>query len=371
MAVIIDLAVSYDQSTTNKTWFAEGVHRISPGDTPLQLLLPKQQISSTNPSWDEHSLTSQVAALATAVTAGAVTFVVTGASDRIPTDVSTYNVPALIGTEYVLVTALTGSTTLTVTRGHASSTSATHAAADELFILAPVLLENDDAQASFIQGRTKETNYVQEFEKIVEISELQEAVEKEGGVTSEMDFDTMAAMQEIALQLEIAMILNPAAAVGTKTTKASMGGLLGTISTNKTSDSGSIDIAAIQADIRSCVRAGGRPNLLLTSLQLGQDIANLYKDRIRTDVLNTIGGVMITTIVDPLAKNPIVVLPHNLCPAGTYFMLDTTRLAVLWLIAFKQDRLAKTKRAAKNMINGAYSIKIANEEAHACRYGFS
>lgn len=371
MAVINDLAVSYDQSTTNLTWFAEGVHRISPGDTPLQLLLPKQQITSTDPSWVEHSLTSQVAALATSVTAGAVTMFVTGASSKIPSDVSTYNVPALIGTEYVLITALSGTTTLTVTRGHASSTSATHAAGDEVFILAPELLENDDAQASFIQGRTKAYNYVQEFEKIVEVSEVQEAVAKNGGIVSEMDFDTMAAMQEIALQLEIAMILNPARASGSKTTKASMGGLLGTISTNKTADSGSIDIAAIQADIRTCVRAGGRPNLLLTSLKLGQDIANLYKDRIRTDVLNTIGGVMVTTIVDPLAKNPIVILPHTLVPSGTYFMLDTTRLAVLWLIAFKKERLAKAKRAAQEMINGAYSLKIANEEAHACRYGFS
>jgi hypothetical protein len=303
--------------------------------------------------------------------AGAVTLLVTGASSRIPSDVSTYNVPILVGTEYMLVTALTGATTLTVTRGHASSASAAHSLGAEVFILAPELLETDNAQASFIQGRTKNYNYIQEFEKIVEVSEIQDAVQHSGGVGSELQFDLDSAKREIALQLEIAMMLNPARAVGSKTAKKSMGGLLGTITTNKTADSGSVDEAAIQEDFRTVVNAGGTPRVIITSTKLAQDIANIYKGRIREDVVNTIGGVMIKTILDPLAPGPIPIIPHMLMPIGTYMVLDTARLALLLLIAFKEEPLSKTKRSDKIMVNGAYSIQIANEEAHAIRYGFS
>jgi hypothetical protein len=371
MAVIYDLMTSYDQSTTNLTWYAPGVHMISPADTPLQLLLPKIQVLSTDPSWDEDTLTSQVSAVAATVTAVAVTLFVTGASSRIPTDVTTFNVPILIDNEYMLVTAISGTTTLTVTRGHASSTTATHNLNAEVHILAPELLENDNAQASFVQGRTKNYNYIQEFEKIVEVTNIQEAVQKVGGINSELQYDIDKAKREIALQLEIATLLNPARAAGSKSTKKSMGGLLGTISTHKTADSGSIDEAAIQEDFRLIKNSGGTPRVIIASTKLAQDMANIYKTRIRTDVVNTIGGVFINTIVDPLAPGPIPIIPHMLMPVGTYMVLDTARLALLWLIPFQEEPLAKTKRASKRMVSGAYSLMIANEEAHAVRYGFS
>lgn len=371
MAVIYDLMTHYDQSTTNLTWYAPGVHMMSPADTPLQLLLPKIQTFSTDPSWDEDTLTSQVSALSTSVTAGAVTLLVIGASSRIPSDVSTFNVPILVDNEYMLVTGITGATTLTVTRGHSSSITATHAISAEVFILGPELLENDNAQASFVQGRTKNYNYIQEFEKIVEVTKVQEAQQKTGGVGSELQYDVDKAKREIALQFEIAMLLNPARAVGSKTAKASMGGLLGTIITNKTADSGAIDEATIQADFRKIRDAGGTPRAIITSTKLSQDIGNLYKSRIRTDVVNTIGGVLINTIVDPLAPGPIPIIPHMLMPLGTYMILDTARVAILWLYPFQEEPLAKVKRSSKRMISGAYSIMIANETAHAVRYGFS
>lgn len=371
MAVIADLITHYDQSTTLLTWYAQGVHTISPSDTPLQLLLPKQQVSSADPSWIEHTLTSSVSAVAATITAIAVTLLVTGASSRIPSDVSTYNVPLLIGTEYMLVTAISGATTLTVTRGHASSTTAIHALDAEVFILAPELLEDDTAQASFVQGRTKNYNYIQEFEKVVGVSEVQNAVALAGNIGSELQFDIDAAQYEIAQKLEIAMLLNPSRAAGSGTTKASMGGLLGSITTNKTADSGSVDETALQEDFRKVVNGGGVPRVIIASTKMSQDIGNIYKGRIRDDVINTLGGNKITTILDPIAPVPIPIIPHKLMPIGMYMVLDTARLAILWLIPFKETPLAKTRRGETRMINGAYSLKIANEEAHAIRYGFS
>lgn len=371
MAFIYDLATSYDESTQNLTWYAPGIHMISPADTPLQLLLPKMQTLSVDPSWDEDTLTSQVAALSTSISATAVTLVIAGASSRIPTDVSTFNVPVVIDNEYMLVTALTGTTTLTVTRGHASSTTATHAASAEVFILAPELLENDNAQSSFFQGRSKNYNYVQEFEKVIEISALQEASQHTGGVGSEIQYDVNKAKREIAQQLEMAILRNPSRASGSKTTKASMGGLWGTISTHKTADTGSVDSAALQADFRLIRNSGGTPRVIIASTKMAQDIANIYVGRIRTDVVNSIGGVLINTILDPLAPGPVPIIPHIMMPSGAYMILDTARLALFWMIPFYETPLAKTKRSSKRMISGAYSIQIANEEAHAIRYGFS
>ena len=67
MALITDLMQTYDQSSGNDYTIAEGIHMISPTDTPLQLLLPKIQVGAVKAEWIEDELTGQATTLAATV----------------------------------------------------------------------------------------------------------------------------------------------------------------------------------------------------------------------------------------------------------------------------------------------------------------
>jgi hypothetical protein len=67
MAIITELMQTYDQSASADIWVAEGIHSISPSDTPLQLLLPKLQGAEIKAEWIEDELTPQTTSLAAAI----------------------------------------------------------------------------------------------------------------------------------------------------------------------------------------------------------------------------------------------------------------------------------------------------------------
>ena len=56
MAIITELMQSYDMSATADVAIAEGIHSISPSDTPLQLILPKVQVGEVLAEWIEDDL---------------------------------------------------------------------------------------------------------------------------------------------------------------------------------------------------------------------------------------------------------------------------------------------------------------------------
>lgn len=373
MAVITDLMQTYDQSG-NETDYAMGVHIISPVDTPLQLILPKVQVFSfPTIGWTEDELAGQVSAVAATITATAVTLAITAgdAADKFPNDVATFNTMILVDAEYMNVTALSGSNTLIVTRGFASSATAAHNVDAVVHILAQNETEGVDSKKATARARQPKSNYVQAFSRTVEVTEEQEKTLKYGGVSSELQNQIDRRKRELANELEKAIILNPAGSAGAGSTPSRMTGLAGFISTNLTSDSGSIDKAALEADFRTIWDAGGTPRAILTTGKLAQDIAGLYDSRIRTDVINTVGGHAIKTLLDPLMESPVPIIPTRHMPAGQYMILDTGRISLNWFIAFYEKEEYVTGGKRKYLIKGNYSLELHNEEAHARRYGFS
>lgn len=364
---------SYDQSTTNDVFVAEGIHQISPTDTPLQLMFPKIQMTAVLAEHIEDELQSQVSSLAGTV-ANTTTQTITVASgdgaDKFPSDVATYNTVIRIDQEYMLVTAVS-TDDMTVTRGYASTTAATHAASAVVHIISVLRVEGADSRTARARGRTRPSNHLQTFEQPVEISGIQDAIKKLGGITSEIDYQLMQAMRTIALELEKTLIMGVKSQAGTDTTFRTMGGLWALISTNRTSDSGSVDTTALEADIRTVFNAGGVPRAVVCDGKMAQDIANLYSDRIRTDVDTTIGGVNITSIINPLGVGPIAIIPHRQVAAGEYYMLDTGKIGLGFVRPFFMKDLADDGDADKRAIFGDYTLQLMNEEAHAYRYGFS
>lgn len=374
MAVIDDLMQNYDQSDTNDYSIAEGVHMISPTETPLQLILPKIQVSAVKDEWIEDELQSQVSSLLGTV-ADTDTTTITVASgdgaDKFPSDVATYNTVIRIDQEYMLVTAVS-TDDLTVTRGYASTTAATHAVSAVVHIVSVLEHEGADGKTARARGRSRPSNFVQTFSRTVEVSGVQEAIKKLGGITSEVDYQIMQAMRQLGLELEKTIVMGVADQVGDgSSTFRTMGGLWHMIATNRTSDSGAVDTTAIEADIRTLWDAGGNPRAIVGDGKMVQDIGNLYSDRIRTDIQTTVGGINITSIVNPLGVGPIALIPHRHVAAGEYYMLDTSKIGLTFIRAFGMKPLAEDGDAQKRWIGGDYSIQLMNEQAHAYRYGLN
>jgi len=374
MAVIVDLMQSYDQATVADYSIAQGIHMLDDTETKLQRLLPKVQVGAAKVEWIQDTLLGDVGALAATVsdtTSTEITSASGNGTDLFPNDVATYNVVIRVDQECMLVSG-NSSDVLTVTRGYGSTTKATHASAAVIHVISQLEYEGADGKKAFTTARTRPSNYVQTFSRTVEVTGVQEAIKKLGGITSEINYQIYKSMMQLAAELEKTLIFGVADQVGDgSSTFRTMGGLWHMIATNRTSDSGSVDTDAIEADIRTIWDAGGRPNLILTTGKMAQEVSTLYSDRVRTDILNTVGGAAITSIINPLSEGPLYIMPHRMMAAGEYYMLDLSRIALGFLRPFFMKDLADDGDADKRWIGGDYTLELLNEKAHAYRYGFS
>ena len=368
---IVDLTQTYDQSDTNDLSVAPGVHMISPVETILQNVLRKMPVTAIKNEWIEDEVVSNISALAATIsdTTDTTITVTSGHGEERFADAANVNHVIKIDDEYMLVTGRS-TDVLTVTRGYLSTTKTTHAADARVVIVAMPEHEGADARNAVATTRTRPSNYLQTFSAVAKVSGVQEQVAKHGGITSEMQYQLMMSFKKLAQELETALIFGKQQAGDGSSSYRLMDGLNGLIDTNRTTDSGSIDADAIEDDIKTIREAGGVPRAILTSYGLAQDIANLYADRIRTEVDTMIGGVAVTAIVNVLAQGAIVVIPHKQLN-GEYFMLDTSRLVLGYLRPFFLKQLPEEGDYSRIGIYGDYTLELYNEKSCAYRNGFT
>ena len=371
MAAITDLMQTYDMATTADYSLAEGVHMISPSETPLQLILAKVQVSEIKAEWLEDQLQPDKTHNESTCEATDTAHLHVHTGDGVLLFNDTIDTVIRCDQEYMLVTAVS-TDTITVTRGYGSTTAATHAAGSIIHIVGQMEHEGADAKPAIAKVRTRPSNYVQTFSRTVEVSGVQEAIKKLGGITSEVDYQIMIAMRQLALELEKTLVMGVKSQVGDGSSAyRTMGGLWAMLTSNRTSDSGAIDTTAIEADIRTMWEAGGVPRAIVCTGKMAQEIANLYSSRVVTNVESQLGGINITSIINPLGTGPIAIVPHRQMAAGEYFTLDTSKIALGYLRPFFMDPLAKVGDAEMRWIGGDYTLEVINEAAHTYRYGLT
>lgn len=371
MAIVTELMQSYDMAATADIFVAEGIHTISPSDTPLQLLLPKIQVSEILAEWIEDDLGALKTTLnhADNLDNSETTIdVAAGTGILFNTDVDTI---IRIDREYMLVTGVSTDALTVATRPYGSTSAATHAHGATIHIVSEVEYEGADGKVARARVRTRPTNYVQTFSRTVEVSGIQNAIRMLGGSGREVDYQVMVSMKQLALELEKTLLMGVKSQVGNgASTYRTMAGLFALV-TQATSDSGAVSAADIEADVKTIWEAGGVPRVILTTGKLAQDMATLYASRIQTDVMTTIGGINITSIVNPLGAGPIAIIPHRLMNAGEYFILDTARMALGYIRPFHMEPLAKDGDSEKRLIIGDYTLELMNATAHTSRYGLT
>lgn len=377
MAQITDLMQSYDMDTVNERFIADGVHSISPVDTPIQLMLPKMPVTAIKAEWVEQEMTAKSTTLGATCAASDATLTLAAgdATNLFPAD-TTYNIQIMIDKEIFLATATAGTTAkIKATPGYSSTTKAGHASGSVVHIISEGDVEGMDAKKAASPSRELAENWVQTFSKVVETTGIQDAINQLGGISSEQDHDMMLAAKAIALELEAQLLKGGLSATGSGAGSATMPrfmrGLFSWLLATIKSDSGSVDTDAIEADIQTIWDEGAIPRVIITTGKLAQAIANLYSDRIRTDVQTQLGGVNITSILNPLGEGPIAIIPHRLVTAGRYYMGDTAQLALGYVRAFQIADVESEADSEKERIQGDYTLIFKNTKSWIMRDGFS
>ncbi len=359
------------QGAGNREDLENLIAMISPTETPLFTMLNFVPSTNVKHEWMEDTLKRQVDNLTAAVTIAQANIRVAHAASGIP---CTTNYPVLvrIDEEMILAKARTTNFISLLTRGYNSSASAAHVSNSVVEILGQLTLEGADAPAALAMTRSKPYNYTEIFEKKISVSDTQKAMIAAGVVGNEIDYQTTMRFNELKIEIE-RMLITGTRSAGTTTTFRHMGGLWSFISTNKNNASSAVlSEANIEADLKACFDAGGRPSVIMANSTQIQKIQNIYKDRIRSEVEAMFGGSNIQRIISPFgAGGEVAIILNRWVPQHEYYILDMSQIAMGRLIGLHTEELSKTGSFTSILVTGEYTCEVRQESAHARRYGLS
>lgn len=128
-------------------------------------------------------------------------------------------------------------------------------------------VEGAATSAGTITPTTRAGNYTQILEKAFQISKTEEVIDK-AGRKSEMAYQTMKHMKELAKDIEYALLFNSAAASGASGTAREMNGFDGFVTTNVETGSATSDEALTEDMFNDALQtvwaAGGYPETCLS-----------------------------------------------------------------------------------------------------------
>jgi hypothetical protein len=125
-------------------------------------------------------------------------------------------------------------------------------------------LEGDNVTAVAVVATSREGNYCQILRKAWSVTDTQEAVNK-AGRSSEMSYQKMKSMKELAKDIEYALLINSSAVSGDSATARELKGILGWISDNETTGDGAEQLT--EDKLNTCLQSiwadGGNPSVAL------------------------------------------------------------------------------------------------------------
>lgn len=276
----------------------------------------------------------------------------------------------LVDSEYIWVSAVADSTSLTVTRNY-GGTQATHANNATIEIVGMARLEGDESDDIAFTDRTVGSNYTQIFHQEVKVSRTHNQL-SQYGIAEEMEYQENKAVPAL-MRLVEKNLFHGQRKAGSATTPRGFGGL-GTFITNNTVNAGG---AVVQADFEDAAEAaytdGGMgpwvapvgpanmqvvKNLLETSsfLRYGQDATNL-------------GMAPPKRIVTPFGD----VHPFLDRWAGTskIYLIDASRAGLKTFYPFTAEPLAKAGDYDRSQVVGEFTLCVKMDKAHAAVTGIS
>lgn len=268
--------------------------------------------------------------------------------------------------EVMLVSATTGTTSITVTRGYGGTTTTSIAASSTLWIIARAELEGSSGGSARAKTRAVTVNYTQIFAEQVIVSGTQKAT-KVVGTPDEMSYQVTQRTRELLLQLERQMIMGyyaASTAYGSSTVRRTMGGLAQYITAGLTN---AASTALTETRLRSAIKTvwdgGGKPDLLLMNSYQATKIQDMKRGNVMYAPEGTTLSNKVVAYDSGFGLLKVMVNRH--VPEDRVWVLDTTRMGVIPLRSWRTQDLANDGDYVKKMVLGEYTFEVRGGASYA------
>lgn len=339
--------------------------------TPLTSRLPKQPVGSpefkiTVDAWRsrDYTFTAAIAdGVATSVTPSDATALIEG--DVLQCE-----------DEYMLVTAATANgTTITVARGHAGSSAASHAK-DTAFRLIGNTRRGNEVDVNGLSRIPKVvTQYCQTVQHPYQVGGSLQADSNfvSGVAATPLDRDRMIAMQHAMDDFESSIYYGPGVAVSSATARPAMRGIFG-ITGNSTSSPSNASAYKpddlIRDTIQKCFDGGGQPNLLLVSTDFLSGFAVWGQAAMRLNAGANVFGTPID-LFEVSFLTGVMVVPAPLLRKGSAICLSAGEAK----IRMKRNMFDKPRGSRGDAFEGDIimegAIELDNPSHHAVVSGIT
>ena len=270
--------------------------------------------------------------------------------------------------ELMLITNIAGNV-LTITRAYQGTVAAGFADGTEIHVEWIQGLEGADARDARYKARTNVYNYTQIFDETIEISGTAEAI-AQYGVDNEYTKEQMKKLEELAWQLENALINGRLYSLGTD---KKMKGIRSFIATNVT-NAGGVDITddhvnSMVQDVSDAggLKTGGRYVFMMGATQKRM-ISKLFSSDIIVPHTDTMRGLTVDSLRTDFGTYPVM-YNDNLRSTEVFF-IDLNRMYVKPLRGrnWFHTYMGKTGDKMKGQIVGEFTLEFRQEKAHSRLY---
>jgi len=316
------------------------------------------ETGNTNHEWNEDSMFGFQSVLAAGMLSTGGCTVADGSMFRIGHVIR-------IDDEMCLVSNI-ATNVLTITRGYAGTTAATHDSGAQVEICFTEGVEGANARAARYKQRVNKFNYTQIFDDTVEVTGTAQAIDQYG-MDNLIETEKQKKVIELSLQLEKALINGQRYRAGNT---SQMGGLRYWLTSNVSNGSGNDISSRILNDmVQSVIDAGGFATggnyKFVSSTMQKRKISTLNDGKLVIPRSDNVTGVNVNQILTDFGQFDVVT-NANLRPDELYF-IDINRMTVKplkgrnWFFTYMGPSGDKTT----GTLVGEFTFELLQQEAHA------
>jgi hypothetical protein len=274
-----------------------------------------------------------------------------------------------VDSEMMLVTAQASGTTLTVTRGYAATTAATHLISTPAYLLGNSRTGAEVNVTSVSRIPQATTQYCQTVQHAYQVGgALQADTNYITGFATPLDRDRMLAMQHVMDDFESSAYYGKAVALTAQGTRPMQAGLVNLINTNKTlgpSNSAAYKPSDLVRDtLQAALNGGGNPTVLVVSTDFLSGFAIWGHAAMRLEAGGNVFGTPIDLLEAPFLSG-ISIIPAPLLRPGTAICLCDQEVR----IRLKRPMIDKPRGSRGDAFEGDIimegAIELDNEAHHA------
>jgi hypothetical protein len=340
----------------------EQILMLNPLQTPMLSMLGfSKPVSQVEHIWFEDAMFATESATTATALIDATAVVVASVEPYRVNDV------VKIGDELLKVTAInSGTKTLTVTRGYASTTAAAVASGAVVEFQFSEGAEGADARSARYKQRARKSNLTQIFDDTVEITGTAAAVANYG-ISDLYTYEQAKKQLELALQLEKALINGIRYENGAI---RQMAGARSLISTNvKDAQAAALTLVMLNDSLQAIYEKGGFATggnyEIIVPAKQKRVVSSFGDDKIRIDQADNRRGAVVSRLTTDFGEFPVSI--NDNLASSEVLILDKNRAMIHPLQGreFTHEYLGKKGDYYQGMLVGEYTFELHQEAAHA------